>query len=57
MEFYVGLHQPSDARHFARCMVSVNRLRADGQTSPRGLDAGQRGLHRGDGARRLPGRA
>lgn len=27
MEFYVGLHQPSDARHFARCMVSVNRLR------------------------------
>ena len=25
--FYVGLHQPSDARHFERCMVSVNRLR------------------------------
>lgn len=26
MQFFVGLHQPSDARHFARCMVSVNRL-------------------------------
>jgi hypothetical protein len=25
--FYVGLHQPSDAQHFERCMVSVNRLR------------------------------
>lgn len=27
MRFYVGLHQPSDAQHFDRCMVSVNRLR------------------------------
>lgn len=27
MIFYVGLHQPSDAQHFERCMVSVNRLR------------------------------
>ncbi len=27
MIFYVGLHQPSDAQHFDRCMVSVNRLR------------------------------
>lgn len=27
MDFYVGLHQPSDARHFDRCMISVNRLR------------------------------
>lgn len=26
--FFVGLHQPSDARHFDRCMVSVNRLRS-----------------------------
>lgn len=26
MRFYVGLHQPSDAKHFDRCMVSVNRL-------------------------------
>lgn len=25
--FYVGLHQPSDAKHFGRCMVSYNRLR------------------------------
>lgn len=25
--FFVGLHQPSDARHFARSFVSVNRLR------------------------------
>ena len=24
--FYTGLHQPSDAKHFDRCMVSVNRL-------------------------------
>ena len=27
MRFYVGLHQPSDAGRFGRCMVSVNRLR------------------------------
>ncbi len=27
MDFFVGLHQPSDARHFGRCMVSANRLR------------------------------
>jgi hypothetical protein len=27
MEFFVGLHQPSDARHVDRCMVSVARLR------------------------------
>lgn len=27
MQFYVGLHQPSDAKHFTHCMVSVNRLR------------------------------
>src|SRR4051812_29500142 len=26
MQFYVGLHQPSDAQHFDRCMVSINRL-------------------------------
>ena len=25
--FYVGLHQPSDAQHFDRAFVSVNRLR------------------------------
>lgn len=25
--FYVGLHQPSDAQHFARAFVSVNRIR------------------------------
>lgn len=25
--FYIGLHQPSDAAHFERCMVSVARLR------------------------------
>jgi hypothetical protein len=28
MNYYVGLHQPSDAQHFERCMVSVNRLRS-----------------------------
>lgn len=27
VKFFVGLHQPSDAHHFERCMVSVNRLR------------------------------
>jgi hypothetical protein len=27
MRFYVGLHQPSDARHFERSFISVNRLR------------------------------
>ena len=27
MNFYVGLHQPSDAFRFPRCMISVNRLR------------------------------
>jgi hypothetical protein len=27
VKFFVGLHQPSDARHFARSFVSVNRLR------------------------------
>jgi len=26
MDFYVGLHQPSDAARFDRCMVSVRRL-------------------------------
>lgn len=26
MIFYVGLHQPSDCKHFARSFVSVNRL-------------------------------
>lgn len=28
MEFYVGLHQPSDAKHFARACISTKRLRA-----------------------------
>lgn len=27
MRFFTGLHQPSDARHFAAAFVSVNRLR------------------------------
>jgi len=27
MRFFVGLHQPSDARHVDACCVSVNRLR------------------------------
>lgn len=27
MRFFVGLHQPSDARHFASAFISVNRLR------------------------------
>lgn len=27
MKFFVGLHQPSDAKHFDRAFISVNRLR------------------------------
>ena len=27
MQFYVGLHQPSDAKHFDRAFISINRLR------------------------------
>ena len=27
IRFYVGLHQPSDAKHFERSFISVNRLR------------------------------
>lgn len=27
MRFFVGLHQPSDAKHFECCFISVNRLR------------------------------
>jgi len=27
MKFFIGLHQPSDAKHFEACFVSVNRLR------------------------------
>lgn len=27
MQFYVGLHQPSDAGHFTHCMISINRIR------------------------------
>jgi hypothetical protein len=32
MRFYVGLHQPSDAQHFPRVCISVNRVR--GRRSP-----------------------
>lgn len=27
MRFFTGLHQPSDAKHFDACFISVNRLR------------------------------
>jgi len=27
MQFYVGIHQPSDAWRFSHCMISINRLR------------------------------
>lgn len=27
MKFYIGLHQPSDARHFERAFISINRVR------------------------------
>lgn len=36
MKFYVGCHQPSDAQHFARSFVSINRLRD--RRSPFGVD-------------------
>lgn len=26
MNFYIGLHQPANAKYFSRCMISVNRL-------------------------------
>lgn len=32
MRFYIGLHQPSDAQHFSRVCISVNRVR--GRRSP-----------------------
>ncbi len=35
--FYVGLHQPADAKHFAKSFISVNRLR----TRKSALKAGQ----------------
>lgn len=34
MEFYVGLHQASDAQHFDRCCIHVGRL--DGRKKPLG---------------------
>lgn len=27
MKFFIGLHHPSDAKHFEECFISVNRLR------------------------------
>ena len=27
MKFFIGLHQPSDAKHFGASCISVNRLR------------------------------
>lgn len=36
MKFYVGLHQPSDAKHFARAMLSVNRLSGRDRSARRG---------------------
>lgn len=27
MQFFVGIHHPSDARHFKRCFISINTLR------------------------------
>lgn len=34
--FYVGLHQPSDARHFARCCIHIGRLET--RQKPLGCD-------------------
>lgn len=36
MQFFVGLHQPSDAKRFARAFISVNRLKPR-----RSLDVGE----------------
>jgi len=27
MKFYVGLHQPAQAKHFERVFISINRVR------------------------------
>lgn len=43
MRFFVGLHQPSDARHFNAAFVSVNRLRTRKSAFPVGdwiMDSG-----------------
>lgn len=43
MLFYVGLHQPAQARHFARAFVSINRVRGRKRPVPSPawiLDAG-----------------
>lgn len=43
MIFYVGLHQPSDAQHFARAFISINRVRARRSPVPSGewiMDSG-----------------
>lgn len=43
MDFYVGLHQPSDAARVGRCMISINRLRdrrSDFAVGPWMLDSG-----------------
>ncbi len=37
MRFYVGLHQPSDAKHLDRAFISVNRLRT--RKKPLGIGA------------------
>jgi hypothetical protein len=34
VRFYIGLHQPADAKHFDRCFVSINRLRERRSTFP-----------------------
>lgn len=43
MKFYVGLHQPSHAQHFARAFISINRVRGRKKPVPSGewiLDSG-----------------
>jgi hypothetical protein len=36
MIFYVGLHQPSDAKRVPRCFISVNRVRGGARKAPLG---------------------
>jgi hypothetical protein len=43
MRFFIGLHHPSDCKHFASCFVSVNTLRARKSDFPVGdwiMDSG-----------------
>lgn len=54
MRFYVGVHQPSDTRHFDRAFVSVRRLRRRRSLPAAGR---KRALTRRDAARPVANRS